>query len=162
MHPIDDKNICEELPVDDDSDFLNFKRNPKYHIEIVTEPYGDMEEKVAQPDSGDFVKWLHINSPDIEVSVQKSEKQLVLHSNDFWLPLVYLASDVTLQIYLNLVASYLYDKSKGLLKGETARVHMSAIYEDSESGVTKRFNFAGDTESLQKAIKRFDLNKFME
>jgi len=162
MHPIDDKNVCEELSIDNDSGFLNFKENGKYGIEVVNEPYREIEEKVAQPDSGDFVKWLHINRPDITVSIQKSVKRLVLHSNDYWLPLVYLASDVTLQIYLNLVANYLYDKSKGLFKGETARVHMSAIYEDSESGITKRFNFEGDTVSLQKAIKKFDLNNFMK
>lgn len=78
------------------------------------------------------------------------------------MPIVFLASDVTLPIYLNLVANYLYDKSKALLRGEQNRVHFSAVYEDKSTGTTKKFIFEGNEEALQKAIKKFDVNKFLE
>jgi len=162
MHPMDNNNVCEELVIDCETGFRNFRDNGDYDIEIVNEPFREIKEKVAQPDSGNFVKWVNINEPGLTINYHKNTKKLVLHSNDYWLPLVYLASDVTLPIYLNLVSNYLYDKSRNLLKNEKARVHMSAIYEDKESGKVKKFNFEGDTESLQKAITRFNLNKFME
>lgn len=162
MHPTDNNNLCEEVVFEDEKPFVDFKKDGTHSIAIVNEPYGEIEENIAKPDTGDFVKWLHESRPDISVRTHEEGKRLVLHSSDYWLPLVFIASDVTLPIYLNLVASYLYDKSKGLLKGESARVHMSAVYEDSKSGTIKKFNFEGDSESLQKAIKKFDLNKFMD
>jgi len=124
MDVFDDKEIAKEEELDDDSDFRIFLEKQPIGIAVVHEGYRDIEGSVAQPDSGDFVKWVRANKPDINIDVPTYDKQLVLRSNDYWLPLVFLASDITLPIYLNLVANYLYDKSKGLLKGETQRVDL--------------------------------------
>jgi len=156
-----DKNIVEEIPVSDNSEYASFLKDGNNGILVVHEKYRNSDEIVAQPDSGQFIKWIRINHPEIKVEEQLYEKRLVLHSNEYWLPVVFLASDVTLPIYLNLVASYLYDMSKGLLKGENQRIHFSAVYEDKKKGITKRINFDGDENSLQKTIKRFDVNQFM-
>jgi hypothetical protein len=61
-----------------------------------------------------------------------------------------------------MAASYLYDKAKGALKNEQPRLHMRAIYEDKQSGKTKKFEFSGDADALAKAIKKFDLNNFFD
>ncbi len=81
------------------------------------------------------------NNPNINIEVQKADKRLLLRSGDYWLPIVFLARDITLPLYLNIVANYLYEKMKGALKGEKARVHLSAIYEDSSKDLTKKFDF---------------------
>ncbi len=78
------------------------------------------------------------------------------------MPLVFLASDITLPIYLNIVANYLYEKMKGALKGEKSRVHLSAMYKNTSDGITKKFEFEGDVDALQKAITKFNLNKYLE
>jgi hypothetical protein len=162
MSPLEPKEICEVIPVEDDADFQSYIEANPSGLVMLAEPWRDWPDAVLQPHTGDFAKWLKINAPSINVEIRKTGQRLVLHSNEYWLPLVFLANDVTVQIYLNMVASYLYDKLKGALKGETARVHLSAVYEDKTNDVVKRFDFEGDIEALQKAIKRFDLNKFLD
>ena len=51
---------------------------------------------------------------------------------------------------------------KGALKNDVTRVHLSVVYDDSVSGITKRFNFEGDVKALEKAIKKFDMNQFLD
>jgi len=162
MDIFDDKDISEENDLEDDQQFREYLKSGSRGLLFVHEPVGEIDDIVAKPDTGEFVKWIKKNNPEVPIETKKYNKQLVLHSNDFWLPIVFLASDVTLPIYLNLVASYLYDKSKSLLKGEQNRVHFSAVYEDRNTGSTKKFVFDGNEEALQKTIKKFDVNKFME
>lgn len=158
---IEPKEVCElskieNLPID--KSIVSGKNG----IVIVPESYGEVGSSVVKADAGDFIKWLKTESPNIETHNDIEVPKLVLRSGDYWLPLVYLANNIALPVYLNLVANYLYDKARGALKGDTTRVHLSAVYEDKEAGVFKKFDFEGDTESLQKAIKRFDLNKFLD
>lgn len=162
MDIFDDKESCEVIIVDDDNEFNEFLNSSPSGLALVSEKYRECEGLVLKAGAGDFSKWLRQNKPELNVEVRKTDKQLVLRSGDFWLPLVFLASDVTLPVYLNLVASYIYDRMRGALRGEKARVHLEAIYEDNQEGVVKKFSFEGDVDGLQKAIKRFDLNKFME
>lgn len=161
MSIVEPKEICElqeieELPIE------KSVASKKNGIVFVPALYGQLDQPVIMADTGDFIKWLKSESPNIEVDTNTTSPKLVLRSGDYWLPLAYLASDVTLPVYLNLVSSYLYEKARGALKGDSTRVHLSAVYEDIETGKIKRFRFEGDTESLKSAIKRFDLNKFLD
>jgi len=156
------RDICELVAVDDDSAFKNYLGSDPSGFAVVPEKYPDCEGHVLPSGSGDFAKWVKRNAPEIKVQVNKADKHLMLRSGEYWLALVFLASDVTIPVYLNIVANYLYDKMKGTLKGEKDRVHLSAIYEDKKEGVSKRFNFEGDSDSLQKAITKFKLNEFMD
>jgi hypothetical protein len=162
MFQLEPKEVCEVVTVEDATDFQSYLGTNPSGLLMVSEPWGDQPEPVLPQDAGDFVKWLKINAPSIPVEVRKTDRRLLLQSGDYWLPVAFLASDVSVQIYLNMVASFLYDKLKGALKGEKARVHLSAVYEDKANKVVKRFDFEGDAEALQKAIKRFDLNKFLD
>lgn len=162
MPVLEPKQVCEIVTVEDDTDFITYKKSNPTGLVMLPEQYGESKQLVLKSDAGDFAKWLKTNASTIKVKVGKADQRLVLRSGDYWLPLVFLASDVALPIYLNLVANYLYEKMKGALKGETACVHLSAVYEDKTTGVVKRFNFEGDAEALQKAIKRFDLNQFLD
>ena len=160
MDIIDDSNeVTNKVIIN--SEFSKFISESQKGIRIVNKEYFGTTEVVAKPDTGDFIKWIKSNKPSINLHLPSSTRQLVLKSNDFWLPLVYLCNDVTLQMYLNIVASYLYDRSKGLLKGERTRVHFKAIHQDPD-GRIKEFSFEGDSETLEKTIKKFDINRFME
>ena len=161
MSTVEPKNVAEILEPEKsliDETLITGKNG----IVVIPELFGDVDQPIVKADTGDFIKWLKITSPEVEIFNSVSMPKLVLNSGDYWLPLVFLASDITLPIYLNLVASYLYDKAKGALIGDTTRVHFSAVYEDKKEGKKKQFNFEGDVESLQKTIKRFDLNKFLD
>ncbi len=153
MDIFDDKEISEEKNLEDNHQFREYLDSAAKGLLFVHEPFREIEDVVAQPDTGDFVKWIKKNCPEIAVETQKYQKHLALRSNDFWLPIVFLASDVTLPIYLNLVANYLYDKTKGLLKGEQNRVHFSAVYEDKTTGTTKN-SFLKGTKRLFKKLSR--------
>ncbi len=136
-------------------------KNPS-GLEMVAEQYGEGPQVAVKSDAGSFAKWLRVNSPELNVVLEPKTPKLVLRSGDIWLPLTFLASDIALPVYLNLVASYLYERMKGELKGESTRVHFCAEFEDKHNGKIKRFTFDGDADALQKAIKRFNVNDFLD
>ncbi len=88
--------------------------------------------------------------------------KISLHNAHVWLPLIYLASDTSMQVFLNLASSYVHDKLKGKLPSDFPKVHLSVMYQNKRDGTTKRFEFSGDSDSLSKAIKRFDLDNFFD
>lgn len=153
------KDICEVIVVEDDADFRFFQKNNPSGLAMIPEKYGELDQPVLSADAGDFAKWLKEHAPKMTVQTRKADR-LTLRSNDYWLPLVFLAKDIALPAYLNLVSNYIYDKMKGALRGESARVHLSAVYEDKTAGVTRRFNFEGDAETLQKVIEKGDFKQF--
>ncbi len=128
---------------------------------MVPEISGHKKQLSLKADAGDFAKWIRVNQPECKVELPKVESLLVLRNSDCWLPLVYLATDVALPVYLNIVSTYIYDKMKGALVGETVRIHLSAMYEDKKAGIVKKFVFTGDREALESAIRKFDVNEFM-
>jgi hypothetical protein len=158
MDRLERRDVCEfteARPSEKSQAFLATGRG----LRIVPEPYGEVDSDVLKPDTGDFTKWLRATHPDLRVEVPAARK-LVLHSNEIWLPLVLLASDVTLVMYLNVVSNYVYDRMKGAIRGHKARVHCSAEYVDAESGTVKRFDFSGDHESLVAITDKLNLDSF--
>ena len=153
-------DVATSVTVHDDSEFRAFQTATQRGLAMIPERYGNLPTPALRSSGGDFAKWLRRNVPSIPVQVRPSEQRLVLRSGDYWLPLVFLASDVALPMYLNLVASYIFEKMKGALKGDRARVRFSAMYEDPDTGVVKRFDFDGDEDALGRSIKRFDPNEF--
>jgi len=107
-----------------------------------------------------FAKWLKINRKDISIDVANSEGIKILHGNDFWMPIVILASDISVQLFLGLVSNYIYDRIKGALKHDETDVHIEAYYEETPGGVTKKFSYSGSIEGFEKIAKKFDGNKF--
>lgn len=160
MALLERKDVCEIITIEDDKAFREFAASNPTGLTLSAEEYGEQNQIVFKSDGAHFAKWIRLNNPAIAMTYDENKPRLTLRDNDIWLPLVFLASDITLPIYLNLVSNFLYEKMRGFLKGETIYVHLSAEYEDQASKKIKRFNFDGDTASLEKAIKRFDLNQF--
>ncbi|TDX29368.1 hypothetical protein DFO67_10744 [Modicisalibacter xianhensis] len=146
----------------EDSEILNEIPIASEGITVLPESYREVDGLIVKADAGDFTKWIKLNAPEVEIMASEGHSKLALRSGDYWLPLVFLASDVSLPLYLNIVSNYLYEKMRGALRGDKARVHLSAVYEDKKEGKFKRFDFDGDAELLKSAIKKFDLNAFMD
>lgn len=162
MHILERKDVCEIVKVDDEQEFRDFIASNPTGLRMIPERHREQIPVALKADAGHFAKWIRAHDSKIKVDLDEKSKRLVLRSGDVWLPLVFLASDIALPVYLNLVSSFIWDKMKGALKGETVRVHLSAEFDDRTSGTVKRFNFEGDADALQKAIKRFDLNRFFD
>ena len=160
MDFFDEKELCEIVIIDNDEEFKDFLNSNPCGLIVLPEKHPGCDDLVMKDDAGDFSKWLIQNNPELKVEVRKTDKWQLLRSSDYWLPLVFLASDVTLPFYLSLVANYVYDRMRGALRGERARVHFEAYYEDKEKGATKKFSFHGDVETLQQTIDRFNVDKF--
>lgn len=139
-----------------------YKIEADFDVAIIPQDYPDSGTPVLMPDAGDFAKWLKRTHPKIHLYYDKPQARIVLRAADYWLPLVVLANDITLPVYLNLVSSYVYDKMKGALRGDTAKVHIEAVFADTNSGVYKRFKYDGDVTGLEKVMKKVDVNKLME
>ncbi len=159
---LEPKEVCELRNVEDATAFLAFATKHSSGIEMVAEQYGEGQQVAVKSNVGHFAKWLRVNNPELNIVLEPKVPKLVLRSGDIWLPLAFLASDIGLPIYLNLVASYLYDRMKGALKGESTRVHFCAEFEDKANGRIKRFTFDGDADALKNVIKRFDVNGFLD
>jgi len=130
-------------------------------ITIALARYGVDGQLVDCSESPTFLKWLKANKPAIFVKKCEGVPLTSLHSNEIWMPIVFLANDIALPVYLNLVSSYVYERCRGGLKSDVNRVHITAEYENSETGVKKRFTFSGDLNALQKAIKKVDVNEIL-
>lgn len=115
---------------------------------------------VVMPQTYDFAKWLKRSRKDITIDVAQSEGTKSLHSNDFWMPIVILASDVSIQVFLGLVSSYIYDRIKGALKHDKTDVHVQAYYKETPKGVIKKFSYNGSVEGFEKVFKKFNVNNF--
>jgi hypothetical protein len=148
----------------DEIKFEDFQEDVKYNSlltgnanEIICLPN---DEGDLNPETYNFAKWVKKHRQDVSIQVAKAKGTTALKSSDFWLPLVFLASDVTLQIYLNIVSSYVYDMARGALKHDKGAVHLAAIYHDTASGKMKRFKYKGSVKGLETI--KFDANKFLE
>ena len=162
MNDIEPKDIAKLATIDDASSFQEVRNQQNSGIVIIPERYGNSEETYIKADGGDFTKWLVQEKPDISVQFPSGKRKVSLHSAEYWLPLVYLANDIALPTYLSLVANYLYDKIRGALTNEKKRINFSVVSEDRSAGKLKRFDFSGDYEGLQKIVKKFDLNQFLD
>lgn len=154
---IEDKHEDEIV---DNNKFNKFYASNQNGIKIVTEKYN--KNICLKEESGNFYKWVNNFYPQINIQTEKSDSKLMLRNNDIWMPLVFLASDIQLPIYLNLVSNYVYDKIKGFLKNDKNSVHLEAIYQDEKRGITRKFKYSGSVEGLQKAIKKIDVNKIID
>jgi len=130
-------------------------------FKIVPTTYNGSEELFLQRDSGKFAKWIKNNHSEINIDYNPNIKKISLHNNDFWLPLVYLSSDTSIQIYLGLVVNFVYDNLKGALKGETKKAKINLTIESKVGEDYKRLEYSGDIEGLEKLTK-FNTNKFFE
>jgi hypothetical protein len=128
-------------------------------IEILADRY---YEGSISHEAGPFRKWMRVHHPEIEVKLPSGATKFDLHDYSIIMPLVSLASDMSLQNYLTLVIEYIKSITSEKLEGETEEIQISALYQDDKNGVKKEFNFKGSQIALEKAVKKFDLNKFME
>lgn len=147
--------------VESDKLFDIFLESNSGEIAIIPEPYGDVPLGL-KPDGIDFAKWIKSAHPEFRISLPKELPKISLHSSDVWLPLIQLAGNTPLAVFLNMASNYLYDKVKGKLTSDKPKIHMSVIYKNKTDGLTRRFEFSGDGDSLSKVIKKFDLNGFLD
>jgi hypothetical protein len=148
--------------ISDKHEFMSFiEKNPKGILCVPENVTKQSSHNVVMPQTYDFAKWVIKNKKDIAIDVSQSEGVKSLHSNDFWMPIVFLASDVSVQVFLGLVSSYIYDRIKGALKHDKATVHVEAYYKETTEGVAKKFSYEGSIEGFEKVAKNFNLNKFL-
>jgi hypothetical protein len=162
MNFLECKSTLSVANIDGEMDYSSFVSMNERGLRFVAERARADIPAGLKSDFGDFAKWIQEKHIDFPVYVPDKAPRIMLRSADVWLPLAYLAGDTSVQLFLNMAASYLYDRAKGSLKTDQPRIHMSAIYQDKSTGKTKKFEFEGDAEALSKAIKRFDLNNFFD
>lgn len=158
--PLKFKPVLAVHPFEPDAECQDFADSTPAGLRFIAEAQYGGSPASLKADFGDFAKWIRLQQPDLVIQIPERTPKIALHGADVWLPLIQLAADTSIQVFLNMAASYLYDRAKGALKTDTQRVHMSVIYQDKREGKTKKFEFSGDTEALAKAIKRFDLDNF--
>lgn len=124
-----DETVMRITSVEDADAYHDFAARNSAGISIIPNHDGHLEAEVS-----DFVKWVRADHAHIPIIYPQQAPKLVLHGADIWLPLIFLAGDTSVQIFLNMLASYLYDKAKGALKKDNPTVHVS-VNSSSNKGV---------------------------
>jgi len=156
MNKPDTTNEYQVEDIQDTSAFNTFIENHPTGIALIPEPYGKTTQCAFHQDAGDFAKWLRTNEPSITLEIKSAEHRIVLRSHDIWLPLIYIAENITLPIILGLVSSYVYDRCKGALKGDKCDVHLKIAYKDKKTKSVKILRYNGNVDGLQKVVKQID------
>jgi hypothetical protein len=125
------------------------------------ESFRNFKGRIHQSEAYRLTKWLRQNEPNILVSIEDAPT-VNLRSEEYWLPLVFLATDVTLPFYLNLAANYIYDMARGALKHDQTTVHLEAVHQDEKTGKIKRFSYSGPVDGLKACVKKFDISAMMK
>ena len=129
------------------------------------EKWGSFDGSPFISETFNFLKWIKQNK-DIQenVSILEVEEKTIadLRSDQIWFPLVYLFSDVSLPIYLNVIANYLYEKLKGALLTDKYEVRVEALIEDKREKKTKKFLYEGSYQGFKEIVNRIDLDKMLE
>ncbi|MBK7576317.1 MAG: hypothetical protein IPI24_02660 [Ignavibacteria bacterium] len=149
LHDIDDREAYDQ-----------FVKNIGTGIRVVAEEVEEEGLLALQPNSIDFVKWLRDERSEVSVDLDVAPKRI--HTDDIWLPLVFLANNVGLPLYLSLVASYLYDKWRGSLSNSSPQIRFETQYEDGLSGTVKRLSFKGDKKSFELLLSKYDVSRFLD
>jgi hypothetical protein len=142
-------------------DFDISKIKEEDEVVIVGDVYGG---KFLPNEAGEFIKWSKTQDNAPHIRILNPSRIVHRRSHDIWMPLMFLAQQVCLPIVLSTIASFIYEKSKGLLMGEKVRVKFSLLYKQ-ESGSVKRFDFEGDIDALDKLVKEskgVDLETFFD
>lgn len=158
---LEEENYLRLKDIDEPTDDLDNYQNFSASI-IIIPTSTEADEKLLSTYTGDFAKWIKCNNDDIKIETLPHDKKIELRSEEFWLPLVFLGQDIALPVYLNMVSSYLYEKTKGALATDRNRVSLSAKYFNKHTGTYKEFNFKGSADSFQKNFKKIDMNKFYD
>ena len=104
-----------------------FAESTRTGLRFIAEAQYEGSLASLKADFGDFAKWIRLQKPDFVIQIPEGTPKIVLRGADIWLPLIQLAADTPMQVFLNMAASYLYDRTKGALKTDTPRVHISVI-----------------------------------
>jgi hypothetical protein len=135
---------------------------------IIILPYdkwGSFSSTTFIPETFNFVKWIKQKErieKNISILDVKEKNIADLRSAIIWLPLVYLFSDISLPIYLNFIANYLYDKWKGALRSDRCEVKFEVLIENKSDKKTKKFSYEGSHQGLKEIVKRVDFDKMLE
>jgi hypothetical protein len=159
---LEPKEICEVVNPSEDEMNLFDQSSDAVAITILPEPLGEKGEMLFSSDSGEFAKWIKNKNPSLSVEFNRSQDLMVRRANDIWLPLVKLAGEVSLAVFLGVISNFLYDMMKGALKADSQRIHLSILYKDEKNKKLKKFKFEGDAKALKDAIKKVDLNEFAD
>jgi hypothetical protein len=156
-----DKYKIEQLS--DNSELTTLIQNNTKSILCIPENITKQSSyNIVMAETYDFAKWLRKKRQDISIDVTQSEGIKSLHSNEFWMPIVILASDMSVQVFLGIVSSYIYDRIKGALKHDKSDIHVQAYYKETPDEVIKKFSYDGSVEGFEKVAKKFNVNKFLE
>ena len=121
-------------------------------------PYEDSKYYFAQ-EAINFAKYCKSENLELKTDILADEDKIEvrsLHSHDIWMPIILVASNVILQIAVNVVSNYISERMKGREK-EDCTVKVSFIVNDGEK--TKQLNYEGDAKTFKESFEKIDINK---
>ncbi len=161
MDPFDkkDESKVEEIQVDEKR-YLDILQTQEDKVLCIPNRIINPDDNYLMPETYDFAKWVRRNVPEVAIAVEEGDGVKDLRSGDFWFPVILLIGDVSLQIAVNIVSNYIYDKIKGKLQHDPVSVHLETIFQDKGKKEIKKFSYNGSLEGLEKIKSNID--KFLE
>lgn len=147
-------SVKDYVPSDKCVEFIESKAG----IFLSAEDNFRKDKLILKPEAYPFSKWIKQNREGISVTIDTCESLIDLKSEEYWIPIAFLAQDVSFQIFTSALYDYLKFRVRGALQGEVAIVHFSAIFKSDKC--YKKLDYSGPVEGLKK-FKNIDLNEIM-
>ena len=111
----------------------------------------------------DFMKYCQLKDFDFNVRLEdeKNFNSEILHSNDIWLPVFYLASQITMSVIVGLISDYLKFKLGKNFEMYDNTIHFK-VKKVNIRGELKEIEYNGPTSKLSDELLKFDINNFFE
>lgn len=118
-------------------------------------------ERLFQPNTINFYKYVKHQAPSFKIDILENYddmKVLVLHSSDFWMPFIFIASQQMLPAVVNLVSDYAADAMKN--NERTGIIHLQVTLQEQDK--SKTISYEGSPEGLKAAFDQLDTQKIWE
>ena len=117
------------------------------------------DHEVLKPETYNFAKWFKQYKPEIPIKISQCENIVDLRSDEIWLPLYFLATDISLPLFLNFIYDYLKVMLRGSLAKDKPIAHLNVIYKEKDKFINVQYD--GHIEGLKK-INKIDINKIFD
>ncbi len=160
MDLLKESNKMSNKEIKPATELVDFLKSSKKTIKIIPTDFDRHDCKTLPSGVGSYAKWIKQNYPELVVDMATSIKKVDYRDESLWLPLVYLAADISLPFYLGLVINYVYDKLKGLRRDRIRKssINLETEYIDEKKKISKRFKYSGTVEGLESFIEKYNPN----
>lgn len=124
-----------------------------------------LDEMVYPVETYDLIKFAELEKPELTiVMIEESNNldTLVLHSDEFWLPIFKVLGTISLSVIANFVTDFIKFKCGNHCDLGSKTVHFKVVNSDKKSGQEQEISYDGPADKATEMFEKIDINRIME